>query len=385
MYRILAAAAVVVLGSLVSVASPAQAASGPWSAVSAGEFHTCAINTSKSLYCWGWNVSGQLGDGTNVSRFSPKQIGSSGVWASVSAAGTHTCAVTTGKSLYCWGWNARGQIGDGTTGTDRYSPRKIGSTGVWASVAGGGLHTCAITTGKSLYCWGFNQYGQIGDGTTGTNRPSPRKIGASGAWASVTAGYLHTCAVTTGKSLYCWGDNSEGQVGDGTTSTRSSPRRIGSTGAWALAEAGYIHTCAVSSGKSLYCWGDNDSGQIGDGTTGTDRPSPTKIGTSGAWARVSAGGTSGANHTCATSTGNSLYCWGNNEHGQIGDGPLGTSPRPSPKKVGSSGGWADSTAGGHHECAITTGKSLYCWGYNLQGQTGDGTESPPRRSPIKVP
>ena len=385
MYRILvAAAAVVVLGSLVSAASPAQAASGPWSVVSAGDFHTCAINTGKSLYCWGNNASGQIGDGTDDHRFSPKQIGSSGAWASVSTGGSHTCAVSTGKSLYCWGWNASGQIGDGTTGTDRRSPTKIGSSGAWAGVSSGGIHTCAITTGKSLYCWGHNQTGQVGDGTT-TVRPSPRKIGASGAWAGVTAGFLHTCAVSTGKSLYCWGYNLEGQVGDGTTINRPSPKKIGASGAWALADGGFLHTCAVSAGKSLYCWGDNDYGQIGDGTTGADRLSPTKIGTSGAWARVDAGGNSTASHTCATSTGSSLYCWGDNDYGQIGDGPLGTSPRPSPKKVGASGVWASVSGGGLHGCAVTTGKSLYCWGYNGQGQTGDGTEDTPRRSPLKVP
>jgi alpha-tubulin suppressor-like RCC1 family protein len=333
MYRILVAAAVVVLGSLVSVASPAHAASGPWSVVSAGEFHTCAINASKSLYCWGGNTSGQVGDGTVEQRLSPKRIGSSGAWASVAAGGAHTCAVSTGKSLYCWGWNALGQIGDGTD-TNRLTPKRIGTSGAWASVAAGGLHTCAVTTGKSLYCWGFNQLGQVGDGTETTPRPSPRKVGKSGVWASVATGYIHTCAVSTGKSLYCWGDNDYGQIGDGTD---------------------------------------------------TNRPSPKRIGTSGAWARVNAGGGSTASHTCATTTGKSLYCWGDNDHGQIGDGPLGTSPRLTPKKVGSSGVWASSTAGGYHGCAISTGKSLYCWGLNLNGQVGDGIGTTPRRSPIKVP
>ena len=383
MYRILVAAAVVVLGSLVSVASPAHAASGPWSVVSAGEFHTCAINASKSLYCWGGNTSGQVGDGTVEQRLSPKRIGSSGAWASVAAGGAHTCAVSTGKSLYCWGWNALGQIGDGTD-TNRLTPKRIGTSGAWASVAAGGLHTCAVTTGKSLYCWGFNQLGQVGDGTETTPRPSPRKVGKSGVWASVATGYIHTCAVSTGKSLYCWGSNFENQIGDGTTDDRHSPKKIGSSGVWALADAGHLHTCAVSTGKSLFCWGDNDYGQIGDGTD-TNRPSPKRIGTSGAWARVHAGGGSTASHTCATTTGKSLYCWGDNDHGQIGDGPLGTSPRLTPKKVGSSGVWASSTAGGYHGCAISTGKSLYCWGLNLNGQVGDGIGTTPRRSPIKVP
>jgi len=276
MYRILAAVFVAVTGLLVSVAPAAQAASGPWAVVSTGDFHTCAINASKSLYCWGGNTSGQVGDGTVEQRLSPKQIGSSGAWASVATGGAHTCAVTTGKSLYCWGWNDSGQIGDGSTGTNRLTPKKIGTSGAWASVSAGGLHTCAVTTGKSLYCWGFNQYGQVGDGTETTPRPSPRKVGTSGAWTGVSAGYVHTCATSTGKSLYCWGSNFEGQVGDGTTAERHAPKKIGSSGVWGLADAGFLHTCAISTGKSLYCWGDNDYGQIGDGTD-TNRLSPKKI------------------------------------------------------------------------------------------------------------
>jgi alpha-tubulin suppressor-like RCC1 family protein len=374
MRRILVAAAVVVLGSLVSVASPAQAASGPWSVVSTGALHTCAINTGKSLYCWGANGFGQIGDGTTTRRPSPTRIGSAGAWANVSAGYNHTCATTTGDSLYCWGYNGTGQIGDGTSGggNDRHSPKKIGSSGVWAAAAAGGNHTCAITTGNSLYCWGYNIYGQVGDGTSGNSRPSPKKIGTSGVWAGVTTGELHTCAISTGKSLYCWGANEAGSLGDGTTTNRRSPTRIGSAGAWALASAGDYHSCAISTANSLYCWGYNNNGQVGDGTT-TQRLSPKKIGTTGAWARINTGGTSGVySHTCATTTGNSLYCWGNNSFGQIGDGTT-TSPRLSPKKIGTTGVWAGAQAGGTHSCAITTAKSLYCWGYNGEGQIGDGT------------
>jgi alpha-tubulin suppressor-like RCC1 family protein len=385
MRRILAAVAVVVLGSLVSVASPAQAASGPWSVVSAGAFHTCAINTGKSLYCWGFNGNGQVGDGTiGIERPSPTKVGSSGVWASVSAGGYHTCAISTGKSLYCWGFNFHGQVGDGNAPTDRLTPRKIGSSGVWAGVAAGGAHTCAISTGNSLYCWGDNAQGQVGDGNAPTDRLTPRKVGSSGVWAGSAAGDSHTCAVTTGKSLYCWGLNGDGQVGDGTTDPRPSPTKVGSSGVWALADAGGGQTCAISTGKSLYCWGSNIYGAIGDGTTDDPRPFPKRIGASGAWARVSAGGESIFSHTCATTTGNSLYCWGYNDSGQVGDGNAPTN-RLSPKRIGSSGVWAGAGAGAYHSCAISIGKSLYCWGNNNSGQIGDGTIGADRPSPTKIP
>jgi len=379
MRRILVAAALVVLGT-VSVASPAQAANGPWSVVSAGGIHTCAINTGKSLYCWGSNGFGQIGDGTIIlPRPSPTKIGASGVWASVAAGLYHTCAITTDKSLYCWGDNEAGQVGDGTTNTERLSPTQIGASGIWASVAAGGYGTCAITTDKSLYCWGG---ADVGDGTT-ENRPSPTKIGASGSWASVAAGEYHTCAITTDKSLYCWGYNVAGQVGDGTTDNRLSPTKIGSSGVWARAATGDFHTCATRTNNSLYCWGYNGFGQIGDGTT-TTRPSPRKIGASGVWTHVSAGGEQSIGHTCATRIGGFLYCWGNNFDGQVGDGTRIT-PRLTPTKVRSGVIWAASTAGANHTCAISTGKSLYCWGDNDIGQIGDGTENGDRPSPVKVP
>lgn len=176
MRRILAAV-VVVFGSLVSVASPAVAASGPWASIAAGQTHTCAINASKTLYCWGANASGQLGDGTDMVRRVPTKISTAGIWVSVAAGGAHTCAITTGKSLYCWGDNDHGQIGDGPLGTSpRLTPKKVGSSGVWASSTAGGYHGCAISTGKSLYCWGLNLNGQVGDGIGTTPRRSPIKV-----------------------------------------------------------------------------------------------------------------------------------------------------------------------------------------------------------------
>ena len=199
-------------------------ARGRWCAISTGNIHTCAISTGKSLYCWGGNFRGQLGDGTISARLSPKKIGASGGWASVSAGKYHTCAISTGKSLYCWGYNDYGQVGDGTDGTDRPSRTKIGASGGWANVAAGDYHTCAISTGKSLYCWGLNSFGQIGDGTDDT-RLTPKKIGASGGWAGAAGGTWHSCGISTSKSLYCWGKNVDGQSETARTPTVRAPRR----------------------------------------------------------------------------------------------------------------------------------------------------------------
>ena len=159
-------------------------------------------------------------------RLSPPRVASAGVRACAPTGGGHTCGITTGRSLYCWGYNAAGTLGDGTTTHPRLSPRRIGTAGVWASVGPGTLHTCAISTGKSLYCWGYNDNGQVGDGTNESPRVSPKRIGAAGAWARVTGSIATSCAITTASSLYCWGDNDHGELGDGTTTPRFSPRKI---------------------------------------------------------------------------------------------------------------------------------------------------------------
>ncbi|HKY57248.1 MAG TPA: hypothetical protein VJL80_04350 [Aeromicrobium sp.] len=359
-------AAVVVFGSLVSVASPAGAASGPWASIAAGQTHTCAINASKTLYCWGANASGQLGDGTDMVRRVPTKISTAGIWVSVAAGGAHTCAITTGKSLYCWGYRDHGQIGNGTTEPlQQFTPKRVGAAGVWATVSTGFAHTCAITTSKSLYCWGWNDFGQIGVGVAG-DQLRPKRIGTAGVWAKVTTGGAHTCAVSTGKSLYCWGYNLDGGIGDGSNVNRPSPRLIGAAGAWVGVSGGGRHTCAVSTGKSLYCWGLNDSGQVGDGST-DNRTRPKRVGTAGAWAGVSAG----EQHTCALSSAKTLYCWGLNASGQVGDNTFDT-PKLAARKAGPSGVWSTASAGAFHTCGITTGRALYCWGDNSNGQIGIG-------------
>ena len=268
--RILGANALAIAGVL-SVSTSAQAASGPWVQVSAGGSHTCAISVSSSLYCWGRNSFGQIGDGTiNTPRLSPYRVGAAGVWNSITAGETHTCGITTAKNLYCWGHNADGQVGDGTINTPRLSLYRVGAAGVWTTITAGGGHTCGITRAKNLYCWGFNTEGQIGDGSTDSPRLSLYRVGAAGVWNSIAAGGGHTCGITTAKNLYCWGYNATGQSGDGSVnSPRLSLYRVGAAGIWSNATVGGSHSCGVTTAEELFCWGANVNGQVGDGTTNT--------------------------------------------------------------------------------------------------------------------
>jgi alpha-tubulin suppressor-like RCC1 family protein len=338
--------------------------------VAAGGEHTCALSTSGGLKCWGANVYGQIGDGTNVTRLTATPVTgmTSGV-AAIDGGVTHTCAATTTGALFCWGRNVAGQLGDGTT-TNRSTPTAVSGLSSVVAVAGGREHTCALTEGGAVYCWGDNSDGQLGDGTTTPHLTPAPVAGLSSGVVAINSGDNHVCALTSAGGLKCWGMNIYGQLGVGTNGGndfRTSPTNVvGMASGVAGVTGGGYHTCAYLTSGAVRCWGWNLFGQIGDDSN-LDRNIPTQVvGLTSGIVAMTTGGT----HSCALSDAGSLKCWGDNAFGQVGDGTRIDKKTPV-DVVGMGSGVTVVTGAGDHTCVRAT--QLYCWGLNAFGQLGDGT------------
>jgi alpha-tubulin suppressor-like RCC1 family protein len=348
-----------------------------WKMIKAGDLHTVGIKADGTLWTWGYNNKGQLGDGTIINKTTPTQIGVATNWASVTAGNQHTIATKTDGTLWAWGDNAVGQLGDGTT-TDKLSPTQIGVGTNWALIAAGVYHTIATKTDGTLWAWGWNAWGQLGDNTT-TQRNSPVQIGSATNWGTISAGSQHNLARKTDGTLWGWGLNSTGQLGDGTVINKTTPTQIGSATNWAsiVAAAGYdnsggsnsAHSLATKTDGTLWAWGRNTIGQLGDGTQISRLNGPIQIGTATNWASVAAG----LNHSIARKTTGELWSWGWNIYRQLGDGTTNSfdiNPKPI---AGGATNWVSLSAGLFHNVATKTDGSLWAWGRNNRSQLGDGT------------
>ena len=316
--------------------------------------HVCAVRATGAVMCWGDNDHGVLGDDTGEPRSVPTEVVQLSDAIAVATGDHATCAMRADGRIACWGWGARGLVGDGRGAV--VSARNVPSLSNITSLAAGIGFTCA-SNGAQVWCWGTNKGGQLG--TAGTAQATD-PIAIAFTWpaqiAKLVAGEAHVCARLVDSSLYCWGANHAGQLGDGTNTDRfvPTPVAIGSVNDVA---AGADHTCALGSDDTVRCWGYNTDGQVGDGTT-IDHASPVMVLTSAA--EIAAGSW----HSCAR-VGGEVKCWGNNGNGELGDGTLTgrTSPTQVPGLL-----VANIAAGGSSSCARKDdGSGIACWGYNGSG------------------
>src|SRR5262245_23946729 len=300
----------VIAASLFAIGVGTSSAATPTiSAISVGQYHSCALTSTGGVKCWGDNTYGQIGDGTTVTRSAPVDVSglTSGVVA-ISAGQYHTCALTNAGGVKCWGYNSLGSVGDGTTAPARLTPVNVsGLSGGVSAISAGYFHSCALTNAGGVKCWGYNVYGQIGDGTTATRTTPVDASGLTSGVSAISAGQYHTCALTSAGGAKCWGYNGFGGLGDGTTTNRTTAVNVsGLPSGISAMSAGAYHTCAVTSAGGAKCWGYNGSGQIGDGTSAT-RTTPVDV---AGLTRGVTGINDGQYNSCERNANGGEKCWG---------------------------------------------------------------------------
>ncbi|MBF0318974.1 MAG: serine hydrolase [Nitrospirae bacterium] len=368
-----AVVAIVILLMSVFCYSPISSAD-----ISAGCLHSTGIQNDGTLWAWGWNASGQLGDGTTNPIGVPEQIGKSTSWLSVSAGCGHTMGIRYDGTLWAWGGNSSGQLGDGTV-IDRLTPIQIGTSTNWVKVSAGSLHTVGIQNDGTLWAWGGNSSGQLGDGTT-THKYSPVQIGTSTNWAKVSAGSLHTAGVQNDGTLWVWGGNSFGQLGIGTYTNSNLPVQITAYTNWSSVLAGVSSTLGIQNDGTLWAWGDNLFGQLAKDQS----VAKTNIVTSASQISNTYASKGFVGQQPFQQTGMALlaqagqplysyalYGWGRNKEGQIGDNT--TSNGYSLKQIGTATNWSNIAGGLYHTLGVKNDGTLWAWGTDSSGQLGDNT------------
>jgi hypothetical protein len=374
--------------------------------VAAGGDHTCASALSgQSLFCWGANGAGQIGNPAIplTGDSAPALVGGGLGLVDWFGAGTaHTCALDAGGDAFCWGANDQGQLGTGAAGAGSATPVAVAGGHTWRGLAVGGSHACGIRGSDSTaYCWGDNSQGQLGDDASPTDQPAPAAVYGGRRYWSITAGQEHSCAIAVADSTaYCWGRGDLGQLGQGAFTSSDTAVVVSGGDKWVALSAGDGFTCGVQYpgpvGSNIFCWGRNDLGQLGSNTAPTNRALPDTV--VGALAvsqpgtpkrRLSAGGS----HACAlartaASAVFNVWCWGDNASGQLGPDGGASSAIPVEAMSGLTRTFGEVAAGLRHSCVRVSGAQtgyqtgLYCWGRNAEGQLGigstTGTSTPTR-------
>jgi len=346
--------------------------------ITVGLDQTCGLSPAGTAYCWGANGFGQLGDGSLADRAAPAPIAGGLTFTTLSAGGggyeedvSFTCGVTTAGDGYCWGGSFRGALGDGSTVASHRTPVPVSGGLKFRTISAGGAHACGLTTANVAYCWGSNDVGELGVGDRNM-RSTPVPVLGNLRFTTITAGDFHTCA-TNPDATYCWG----GLWGGGGYSV--VPTAVSTSSSFGTISAATEHTCGLTVAGTAYCWGDNSTGQLGDGS-GQSSSTPLAVSGGRMFGVISAKG-----YTSCGVSGGAGYCWGWNDLGQLGAGfvtPRSGQQQTTPLRVTGSLTFTTISVGVWHTCAVTATGVPYCWGLNSNGQLGNDTKM---NSAVPVP
>ena len=336
------------------------------------------VPLARKLYSWGQNNQGQLGQNIayTINRSSPVQVGALTTWSNIACGDNHSVATKTDGTLWAWGYNGYGQLGNNTT-LMRSSPVQVGALTTWSNIACGDNHSVATKTDGTLWAWGYNGYGQLGNNTT-LMRSSPVQVGLLTTWSNIAGGTSFTLATKTDGTLWSWGGNIFGELGQNvaTTILRSSPVQVGLLTTWLNIASGNYHTVATKTDGTLWSWGNNQFGQLGQNDR-VYRSSPVQVGALTTWLNVSAG----IELSLATKTDGTLWSWGANGQGQLGQNDRIN--RSSPVQIGALTTWSNIAGSSAFTIATKTDGTLWAWGVNTQGQLGQN-DTISRSSPVQV-
>lgn len=344
--------------------------------VRAALLYTCGLTEAGKAYCWGSNTRGELG--VDSAAETPTAVATAETFTDLSAQGYFVCGLSTGKRIFCWGGNDYGQLGDTTT-EHRSTPAPIIGFPDFTAVSAGNRHACGLNEAGKALCWGSSEYGQLGTGTSGSAAMSrmPVEVSTAEIFTAISAGGSHTCGLTTEGKAYCWGRNTDGQLGNGNNNSETLPSAVDSEVEFASLSVGDRHTCGLTKAGKAYCWGRGNSGRLGDGTSGS-QSTPTAVSTDKAFTMLSAA----SSHSCGLTEDGKAYCWGSSDRGQLGDGT--DIDRLTPTAVSGDLTFATLSAGSSHTCGVAVSGETYCWGFNAAGQLGDGSADTQSLVPVQV-
>ncbi len=343
-----------------------------WAKIACGFRQSFGIKADGSLWCWGQNTYGVLGLDSAISQaVTPVRVGNSNKWVHIASGNFTTMGIQADGSLWTWGNNLNGEMGNDNQLQPQYTPKRFGLDNDWCYVTGSSICMARKANG-SLWHWGANFSGYLGDSYYSS---VPVEIGKTNCWANLTSGSSHALGLRTNGTLWSWGDNLFAQLGIGNNTMQTGPVNIGGN-TWSYAAAGFNFSAGIKANGTIWCWGDNSNGQLGDATL-VSQKTPVQTGHDSDWVKMAVG----AVHTLAIKSDGTLWAWGGNANGQLGDGS--TVNKNIPVRIGTDSNWVFVKAGFVQSFAIKSNGTLWTWGDNAYGQLGIGNNNQ-QNTPVQI-